>query len=81
MSRRRVVLELALVFAAAANLCAQAAHPAPKSATEVFQQSVTGPERATLRLAESMPDGKYSFPQMVNSAACARLRNSLSTLP
>ena len=61
MSRHRVVLELALVFAAAANLCAQAAHPAPKSATEVFQQSVTGPERATLRLAESMPDGKYSF--------------------
>jgi hypothetical protein len=61
MIRRRVVLELALVFSAAANLCAQAAHPTPKSATEVFQQSVTGPERATLRLAESMPDGKYSF--------------------
>jgi hypothetical protein len=56
-----VVLELALLFAAAANLCAQAAHSAPKSATEVFQQSVTGPERATLRLAESMPDGKYFF--------------------
>jgi hypothetical protein len=60
MSRRRVVLELALVFAAA-TVFAQSVHAAPKTATEIFQQSVSGPERATLKLAESMPEGKYSF--------------------
>jgi hypothetical protein len=61
MSRRRAVLKLALVFAAGAGVYAQTAHPAPKTATEVFQQSVSGPERATLRLVEAMPEGKYSF--------------------
>lgn len=61
MSRRGVMLKLALVFAAGANVYAQGVHPAPKTTTEVFQQSVSGPERATLRLAEAMPAGKYSF--------------------
>jgi len=61
MSRCRVLLKLALVFAAGANIYAQAVQPAPKTATEVFQQSVSGPERATIRLAEAMPETKYSF--------------------
>jgi len=40
---------------------AQTARSTAKTATEIFQQSVSGPEHATLRLAEAMPEANYSF--------------------
>ncbi|HEY2363156.1 MAG TPA: DinB family protein, partial [Candidatus Angelobacter sp.] len=33
----------------------------PTSVTEIFDRSVEGPERATLTLAEKMPESLYSF--------------------
>jgi len=51
MIRPSRVLESVLVLAAAVNVYAQVTRPALKTVTEVFQQSVSGPERATLRLA------------------------------
>ena len=33
----------------------------PISVVEVFDRSVDGPERATLALAEKMPESRYSF--------------------
>lgn len=61
MNKHRMILQLLLMFAASFNFCAQAASTTVKTATDVFQQSVGGPERATLKLAEAMPEAKYSF--------------------
>jgi hypothetical protein len=61
MIRPSRVLESVLVLAAAVNVYAQVTRPALKTVTEVFQQSVSGPERATLRLANGMPEALYSF--------------------
>jgi hypothetical protein len=56
-----ITLGLVLALGAGTRLHAQAAHSAAKTATEVFQQSVSGPEHATLKLAEAMPEVNYSF--------------------
>jgi len=61
MADCKVVLGLVLVFAAGAKLHCQAGHPSAKTATQIFQQSVSGPEHATLRLADAMPEAKYFF--------------------
>lgn len=57
----KVGLALILVFVAGTKLHSQAAQPSAKTATQIFQQSVSGPEHATLRLAEAMPEAKYFF--------------------
>jgi hypothetical protein len=46
-----------------ASICAavQATQRAPKTVTQVFEQSVSGPERAILSLANAMPEAQYSF--------------------
>ena len=61
MAINRSVLGLVLALVAGPRLHPQAAHSTAKTATEIFQQSVSGPERATLRLAKAMPEANYSF--------------------
>ena len=56
-----MILRLFLMLTVCANLLAQTAPPPIKTVTDVFQQSISGPERATLKLAEAMPEAKYSF--------------------
>jgi DinB superfamily len=57
----RSALGLVLALVVGTRLHAQAALSTAKTATEIFQQSVSGPERATLRLTEAMPEANYSF--------------------
>jgi hypothetical protein len=52
---------LALLACAIGAFCQTTAPTAPKNVTEVFDMSVSGPERATLALAERMPEQRYSF--------------------
>ena len=61
MAINRSALGLVLALVAGTRLHAQDAHPTGKTATEIFQQSVSGPEHATLKLAEAMPEVNYSF--------------------
>jgi hypothetical protein len=61
MIRLSRVLESVLVVAASVNAYSQVTRPALNSVTDVFEQSVSGPERATLRLANGMPEARYSF--------------------
>ena len=58
MNTRKMISQLILVFVTVMNLPAQ---PALTTVTYVFQQSVSGPERAALKLADAMPEAKYSF--------------------
>jgi hypothetical protein len=49
-------------IACALGAIGQAPAPAsPKTVTEVFDKSVSAPERATLALAEKMPESSYNF--------------------
>lgn len=51
-----------MLIACALGAISQAPAPAsPKTVTEVFDRSVSGPERATLALAEKMPESNYNF--------------------
>lgn len=51
-----------MLIALAMGGSGQAPAPAaPKTVTEVFAKSVSGPERATLTLAEKMPESRYDF--------------------
>ena len=61
MAINRSTVALVLALAAGARLYTQAADSTAKTVTETFQQSVSGPEHATLRLAEAMPEISYSF--------------------
>jgi len=61
MTINRPAIGLFLALVAGSRLHAQPAHSTAKTAKEVFQQSVSGPEHATLQLAEAMPEGRYSF--------------------
>ena len=61
MAMNRSALGLVLALVAGTRLHAQAANSTAKTVTELFQQAVSGPEHATLRLAEAMPEANYSF--------------------
>lgn len=56
-------LHLALAFLALnIGVMAQQGQPeAPRSVAEVFDRSVSGAERALLRVAEAMPEDRYNF--------------------
>jgi hypothetical protein len=60
MNTHRAITRLILVLAVGVNSYSQTASSAA-TAEEVFQQSVSGPERAVLKLAEAMPETKYLF--------------------
>lgn len=51
-----------LLMSIACALSAIGQAPAsPKTVTEVLDRSISGPERATLALAEKMPESSYNF--------------------
>jgi hypothetical protein len=52
------LVSIACALGAIGQVPAQAS---PRTVTEVFDRSVSGPERATLSLAEKMPESSYSF--------------------
>jgi hypothetical protein len=53
--------KLVLLLAPSVCAAAQATQPAPKNVTQIFEQSVSGPERAILSVANAMPEAQYSF--------------------
>jgi len=61
MFRYRVTCKSAPLLLASVCAIAQAVPPTPKTVTQVFEQSVSGPEHATLTLANAMPEAQYSF--------------------
>jgi len=61
MVRHRVMCKHVLWLVASVCAVAQARQRAPKTVTQVFEQSVSGPERAILSLANAMPEAQYSF--------------------
>lgn len=61
MAINRSSFGFVLALLAGTGLHARAADSNSKTVTQIFQQSVSGPEHATLRLAEAMPEANYSF--------------------
>jgi hypothetical protein len=61
MVRHRIMRKPILLLVVSVCAVAQATQRAPKTVTEIFEQSVSGPERAILSLANVMPEAQYSF--------------------
>ena len=57
----RLLAALAMVTGAVGAFAQAVVADSPKDVTQVFERSVSGPERATLALAEHMPAERYNF--------------------
>jgi hypothetical protein len=59
--RHRSLAAICLILAGTTYFHSQNVPAAPKTVAEAFDQSVSAAERATVALAEAMPENRYSF--------------------